>query len=240
MQPFEQGKQRCGENVDAAIVFGQFEIGRGTFENFGNLRAGIQIGRQRFALAGRNLDGGGVNAGAVQVFAHALNAHLAAVGAGIGAFFRLHHPGRHEIVLDHAGVAALAFALVFGGVAPAFEVVVELGKFNLLEFALGRVHHRPGIAVHKPALALGRGIVADDLVVAADFQRLAAGVFQLKADIDQIAVFAEGIDFFHLQAVLLGRAQAHFQLVAFKRVAFLGGAEAGFFQQIIVLFIHYG
>ena len=143
-------------------------------------------------------------------------------------------------MLDHAGVAALAFALVFGGVAAAFEIVVELGKFNLLKFALGRVHHRPGIAVHKPALALGRGIVADDLVVAADFQRLAAGVFQLKADIDQIAVFAEGIDFFYLQAVLLGRAQAHFQLVAFKRVAFLGGAEAGFFQQIIVLFIHYG
>ena len=142
------------------------------------------------------------------------------------AIFGLQHPYGGEVVLSEANPAAGSGALVVGTVAFAFKVVVQVFKRHFLEFAIGRVGYRADIGLVEITAALGRTVVAQHAVHAVQFQLGVSVVGDIEAYIDEIAAFAEGIHFVHLNAVGFRRAQAHFQRISVEGVVVLRGFEA--------------
>ena len=213
--------------MGAAIVFHQLQAVSHFADHGVLLRAGIQFSRHAQLLAGSNRGQRHAHAGGVKVVAAAFDIEQAvAVLADAVAVFRLQHPYGGEVVLGEANPTAGGGTLVVGAVAFTLEIVVQVFKRHFLEFAIGRVGYRADIGLVEIAAALGRTVVAQHAVHAVQLQRGISVVGDIEAYIDEIAAFAEGVHFVHLNAVGFRRAQAHFQRISVEGVVVLRGFEA--------------
>ena len=206
----------------AAVVFNQFQM-VGDFAECGSgLRTGVQGNTEALLHAVSQLGLRNDDAGGIKVVAAAFDVDAASIG-GTHALsaFRLQNPRREEVVLAHTDPAGLRFTLVFGLLAPFFEVVIQIAECDFLEFALRGVQHWPRVVGHEIALAFRRFAVADDAVGTVSSDGAAAAVGHVKTDADQIAAFGKSIDFVDLDAVGSIGGQADFGFVAFKAVLLL-------------------
>ena len=129
-------------------------------------------------------------------------------------------------MLSEANPAAGSSALVVGAITFALEIVVQVFKRHFLEVAIGRIGHWTNVGLVEIAAALGRAAVAQYSVHAIQLQRSISMVGDVEAYIDEVATFAEGVHFVHLNAIGFRRAQSYFQCIAVEGVAVLRGFEA--------------
>ena len=176
------------------------------FQQRRNLWTCIQTRHKTFACARAHISSSNIHARAVQIIGTAFYVHLTTRRAQIFAIIRLHQPCRHKIMLNHADITAIGFALVFGSVFARLEIIVQIVKCHFLKLAFGRVQRRTRVAVHKPALPFRRTVVAHHTVRRCQFHRFAAAVAHIKAHIHQIAVFMERINLVNAQTFGFGRS----------------------------------
>ena len=113
----------------AAVVFNQFQM-VGDFTECGSgLRTGVQGNTEALLHAVGQLRLRNDDAGGIKVVAAAFDVNAASIG-GTHALsaFRLQNPRREEVVLAHTDPAGLRFTLVFGLLAPFFEIVIQIAE----------------------------------------------------------------------------------------------------------------
>ena len=116
-------------------------------------------------------------------------------------------------MLNHAHPTRFGFALVVSRVFAVFEIFIQRFEIHFLVFAFWGVHHRAGIAVYKPAFTLRCRAITQHAVHGIVSQRLASVVGHIKAHINGIVVFAEGINLVHFHAIRFRSGQTHFNFV---------------------------
>ena len=91
---------------------------------------------------------------------------------------------------------------------------VDLLEGDLLEFLFVGVDSDAGECRHHRRIARWRLGVANQLEIRVRLDHAGALVFDLEADIDQIAAATKAVHLRHPYTIHLGRAQPHFQLLA--------------------------
>ena len=116
-------------------------------------------------------------------------------------------------MLNHAHPPGFGFALVIHRVFAILEIFIQRFEIHFLVFAFWGVNHRAGVTVYKPAFALRSRAITQHAVHGVVSQRLASVVGYIKAHINGIVVFAEGINLVHFHAIRLRSGQTHFNFV---------------------------